>query len=123
MDMLLSGSGQGLVEQGKGWDFRASKGRHGNLDVQRRCWAGKAAGRQRGHIRAQRKGGCYHGVGEGKESMAPGDGKLGLRVRASVGPWGGAGVGREGSGVTAGCTQAAALIPRSSGRKATGSSR
>lgn len=36
---------------------------------------------------------------------------------------GGAGVGRERSGETVGCTQAAAPIPRSSGWKATGSSR
>lgn len=42
MNMLLSGSGQGTVEQHRVWDFRANEGRHGKLEVHRRDWAGKA---------------------------------------------------------------------------------
>lgn len=70
MDRLPPGSGQGMVEQPQVWDFRARKGELGKLEAQRRGWAGKAAGRQRGHIRAQSKGGCCQGVEEGKVSMA-----------------------------------------------------
>lgn len=102
--------GQVKADMGS-WKFREEVGEGG-------CWEAKGPhhGPKEGRMLPRcggRQGihGNKRGVRTKGESLC---GTLGL---------GGACVGREGSRETAGCTQAAAPIPRSSGRKATGSNR